>query len=321
MSALTSGGFWAFVGVVAGIYTILSLGLQVQFGFTGLLNFGQVAFMAIGAYTMAILVVKEGWSTWLAAPLGVAVAAVAGVLLGLPSLRLRSDYFAIVTIAFSEIVRYVATNEDALTGGSQGTIALGKVGEAAQYNVQWSGFQSWVQARLHLGSKDTAMLVIVWAVALVLLTLVWLAVRTPWGRVLRAIREDEDAAASLGKNTFAYKLQALALGAALGGVAGLFYAWQFSFFSPDDFQPLLTFFAWMILILGGTGRVFAVPVGALVFGFLFAGTRFLDFRPLSYLDSADRAYVRLIIIGLVILGLVMWRPQGILGKRDEMVLE
>jgi branched-chain amino acid transport system permease protein len=321
MSALSSGGFWAFVGVVAGIYTILALGLQVQFGFTGLLNFGQVAFMAIGAYAMAILVVKEGWSTWLAAPLGVAVAAAAGVLLGLPSLRLRSDYFAIVTIAFSEIIRYVATNEDALTGGSQGTIALGKVGEAAQYNVQWSGFQSWVQARLHLGSKDAAMLVIVWAVALVLLTLVWLAVRTPWGRVLRAIREDEDTAASLGKNTFSYKLQALALGAALGGVAGLFYAWQFSFFSPDDFQPLLTFFAWMILILGGTGRVFAVPVGALVFGFLFAGTRFLDFRPLSYLDSADRAYVRLIIIGLVILALVVWRPQGILGKRDEMVLE
>jgi branched-chain amino acid transport system permease protein len=321
MSALSSGGFWAFVGVVAGIYTILSLGLQVQFGFTGLLNFGQVAFMAIGAYTMAILVVKEGWSTWLAAPLGVAVAAAAGVLLGLPSLRLRSDYFAIVTIAFSEIIRYVATNEDALTGGSQGTIALGKVGEAAQYNVQWAGFQSWVQARLHLGSKDAAMLVIVWVVALCLLTLVWLAVRTPWGRVLRAIREDEDTAASLGKNTFSYKLQALALGAALGGVAGLFYAWQFSFFSPDDFQPLLTFFAWMILILGGTGRVFAVPVGALVFGFLFAGTRFLDFRPLSYLDSADRAYVRLVIIGLVILALVVWRPQGILGKRDEMVLE
>jgi branched-chain amino acid transport system permease protein len=321
VSALSSSGFWTFVGVVAGIYTILALGLQVQFGFAGLLNFGQVAFMAIGAYTMAILVVKEGWSTWLAAPLGIAAAAVAGLLLGLPSLRLRSDYFAIVTIAFSEIVRYVATNEDALTGGSQGTIALGKVGTAAQYNEEWSRFQGWVQAHLHLGSKDAAMLVIVWAVALCLLTLVWLAVRTPWGRVLRAIREDEDTAASLGKNTFSYKLQALALGAALGGVAGLFYAWQFSFFSPDDFQPLLTFFAWMILILGGTGRVFAVPVGALVFGFLFAGTRFLEFRPLSYLDSADRAYVRLILIGLAILALVVWRPQGILGKRDEMVLE
>jgi ABC-type branched-subunit amino acid transport system permease subunit len=321
VNALASGGFWAFVGVVAGIYTIFALGLQLQFGFAGLLNFGQVAFMAVGAYTMAILVVKEGWSTWLAAPLALAAAAVAGLLLGLPALRLRSDYFAIVTIAFSEIVRYVATNEDALTGGSQGTIALGKVGSAAEYNGQWTRFQDWVQGRLHLTSKDTAMLVIVWVVALALLTLVWLAVRTPWGRVLRAIREDEDAAASLGKNVLAYKLQALALGAALAGIAGLFYAWQFSFFSPDDFQPLLTFFAWMIVILGGLGRVWAVPVGAAVFGFLFAGTRFLDFRPLSSLDSADRAYLRLIIIGLVIIGLVLVRPQGILGKRDEMVLE
>jgi branched-chain amino acid transport system permease protein len=277
--------------------------------------------MAIGAYAMAILVVKEGWSTWLAAPLAVAAAAVGGVLLGLPSLRLRADYFAIVTIAFSEIVRYVATNETSLTGGSQGTIALGKVGEAAQYNGQWERFQSWVQARLHLSAKDAAMLVIVWAVALVLLALVWLAVRTPWGRVLRAIREDEDAAASVGRNVLAYKLQALAVGAALAGVAGLFYAWQFSFFSPDDFQPLLTFFGWMIVILGGLGRVWSVPVGASVFGFLFAGTRFLDFRPLSYLDSADRAYLRLIVIGLVIVGLVLLRPQGILGKREEMVLE
>jgi branched-chain amino acid transport system permease protein len=320
MSALASADFWAFVGVVAGIYTILALGLQLEFGFTGLLNFGQVAFMAIGAYTMAILVVKAGWSTWLAAPLAVAASALAGVLLGLPSVRLRADYFAIVTIAFSEIVRYIAMNEQSLTGGSQGTIALGDVGEAAQYNGQWERFQGWVEARLHV-SNDVAMLVIVWLVAILLLALVWLAVRTPWGRVLRAIREDEDAAASLGKNAFSYKLQALAIGSALGGVAGLFYAWQFSFFSPDDFQPLLTFFAWMIVILGGVGRVWAVPVGALVFGFLFAGTRFLDFAPLSYLDSAERAYVRLMIIGLAIIALVVLRPQGLLGRRDEMVLE
>ena len=320
MSALASGDFWAFVGVVAGIYTILALGLQLEFGFTGLLNFGQVAFMAIGAYTMAILVVKEGLSTWLAAPLAVGAAALAGVLLGLPSVRLRADYFAIVTIAFSEIVRYVAMNEQSLTGGSQGTVALGRVGEAAQYNGQWERFQAWVQGVLH-ASNDVAMLVIVWVVAVALLALVWLAVRTPWGRVLRAIREDEDAAASLGKNAFAYKLQSLALGSALGGVAGLFYAWQFSFFSPDDFEPLLTFFAWMIVILGGLGRVWAVPVGALVFGFLFAGTRFLDFAPLSYLDSAERAYVRLIVIGLAIIALVVLRPQGLLGRRDEMVLE
>ena len=137
--------------------------------------------MAIGAYTMAILVVKEGWSTWLAAPLAVAAAAAAGVLLGLPSLRLRADYFAIVTIAFSEIVRYVATNEQSLTGGSQGTIALGKVGEAAQYNGQWERFQPRVQGLLaslerRRDARDRL------GVAVVLLALVWLAVRTPWGR-------------------------------------------------------------------------------------------------------------------------------------------
>jgi len=321
MSALVSGEFWAFVGVVAGIYTILALGLQLQFGLTGLLNFGQVAFMAIGAYTMAILVVKEGLSMWLAAPLAIAAAATAGLLLGIPSLRLRADYFAIVTIAFSEIVRYVATNEQSLTGGSQGTIALGNVTQAAQYNAQWENFQARVGSWLHIGSKDVTMLLLVWATAVVLLTVTWLAVRTPWGRVLRAIREDEDAAASLGKNVLVYKLQVLALGSALAGVAGLFYAWQFSFFSPDDFQPLLTFFAWMIVILGGLSRIWAVPVGAAVFGFLFAATRFLDFQPLSSLDSADRAYVRLIVIGLVIIGLVVFRPQGILGRREEMVLE
>jgi ABC-type branched-subunit amino acid transport system permease subunit len=321
MSVLASGNFWAFVGVVAGIYTILALGLQVQFGFAGLLNFGQVAFMAIGAYTMAILVVKEGWSMWLAAPLSVGAAAAGGLLLGLPTLRLRADYFAIVTIAFSEIVRYVATNEETLTGGSQGTIALGKVGTAAQYNGQWDRFQNHVQHTLGFGSRDATMLVIVWVSALILLTATWLALRTPWGRVLRSIRDDEDAAASLGKNVFAYKLQALALGAALAGVAGLFYAWQFSFFSPDDFEPLLTFFAWMILLLGGVGRVWAVPVGALVFGLIFAGTRFLSFAPFSWFASDERAYLRLMIIGLIILVLVVLRPQGLLGNKREMVLE
>ena len=321
MSALASGEFWAFVGVVAGIYTILALGLQLQFGLTGLLNFGQVAFMAIGAYTMAILVVKEGLSMWLAAPAAIGAAAAAGLLLGIPTLRLRADYFAIVTIAFSEIVRYIATNQQSLTGGSQGTIALGSVTNASQYNDEWQRFQTRVGDWLHIGSKDVTMLILVWVVAAALLTFTWLAARTPWGRVLRAIREDEDAAASLGKNVLAYKLQVLAIGSAFGGIAGLFYAWQFSFFSPDDFQPLLTFFAWMIVILGGLGRIWAVPVGAAVFGFLFAGTRFLDFQPLSSLDSPQRAYLRLIVIGLVIIGLVVFRPQGILGRRDEMVLE
>jgi branched-chain amino acid transport system permease protein len=321
MSTLASGGFWAFVFVIAGIYTIFALGLQVQFGFAGLLNFGQVGFMAIGAYTMAIIVVKEQWSLWLAAPLAVAAAAAAGLLVGLPTLRLRADYFAIVTIAFSEIVRYVATNDDSLTGGAQGTINLRGTGVAAQYDGEWQRFQSHVQKFLGLGSSDATMLVIVWGVAAVLLALTWTALRTPWGRVLRSIREDEDVAESLGKNVFAYKLQVLAVGAAFAGVAGLFYAWEFSFFSPDDFEPLVTFFAWMIVLLGGLGRVWSVPVGAVLFGVIFAGTRFFDFAPFSYFGSADRAYLRLMVIGVIIVLTVLLRPQGILGKREEMVLE
>jgi ABC-type branched-subunit amino acid transport system permease subunit len=165
------------------------------------------------------------------------------------------------------------------------------------------------------------MLLVVWLVALAGCTGLWAAGRTPWGRVLRAIREDEDAAAALGKNVFAFKLQALALGSALAGLAGCFFAWQFSFFSPDDFAPLVTFFAWMIVILGGPGRFFAVPAGALLFGVLFAGTRFFDFAPFSWFDSAERAYLRLLLIGLAIIGLVLFRPQGILGRREELVLE
>jgi ABC-type branched-subunit amino acid transport system permease subunit len=326
VSTIASLQFWAFVGVIAGIYTILALGLQVQFGYTGLLNFGHAAFMAVGAYTMAILVVKTGWPLWGASLAAIATAMVVGLLLGLPTLRLRTDYLAITTIAFAEIVRYVAINEQSLTGGPVGTIALAGPGEAASYNRDWLEFQGRVQEALEplLGenaTKDVTMLVIVWTVALVLLVAVEAMVRTPWGRVLKSIREDEDAVSALGKNVFAFKLQAMAVGAALAAIAGLFFAFQFSFFSPGDFDPLVTFFAYTIVILGGTARTWAVPVGALVFAFVFAGTRFFDFAPFSLLDSAERAYVRLIVIGLVLIGLVLFRPQGLLGKREEMVLE
>jgi len=326
LSTIASLQFWAFVGVIAGIYTILALGLQVQFGFTGLLNFGHAAFMAVGAYTMAILVVKAGWPLWGASLAAIAVAIGFGLLLGLPTLRLRADYLAITTIAFAEIVRYVAINAQGLTGGPVGTIALAGPGEAASYNRDWLEFQRSVQDGLEVvigenATRDVTMLVLVWAVALVLLVVVEAAVRTPWGRVLKSIRDDEDAASALGKNVFAYKLQALAVGAALAAIAGLFFAFQFSFFSPGDFDPLVTFFAYTIVILGGTARNWAVPVGAVLFGVIFAGTRFFDFPPFSLLDSGERAYVRLIVIGLVLIGLVLFRPQGLLGKREEMVLE
>jgi len=200
MSILASGEFWAFVGVMAGIYTLLTLGLQVQFGLAGLLNFGQVGFMAIGAYTMAILVAKEGWSMWLATPLAIGAAALAGVLVGLPTLRLRGDYFAIVTIAFGEIVRYVALNEEDLTGGPQGTLDIGGPDAPASYNDDWLAFQGTVQDALSsvFGdvTKDVTMLAIVWTVAIVLIGL-----RVPLSR----FRE-------LGLETLVLTVVALAVG-------------------------------------------------------------------------------------------------------------
>jgi branched-chain amino acid transport system permease protein len=321
-SIFTSVDFWTFVGVVAGIFTIFALGLQVQFGFAGLLNFGHVAFMAVGAYTMAILVVKVGWPMWASAVAAIGLAMAVGVLIGLPTVRLRADFLAIATIAFGEIVRLIALNESDLTGGPQGTINLKGAGTAASFNAEWLSFQNtvqdWLEKALGEVSRDQTMLVIIWTVVVLVILLLQFLVHSPWGRVLRSIREDEDAASALGKNVFAYKLQALALGAALGAVAGLFFAFQFSFFSPQDFDPLTTFFAWIIVILGGTGRNWAVPVGAVVFGVIFAGTRFAD---IPFFDSADQAFLRLIIIGLILIALMAFRPQGLFGKREEMILE
>jgi branched-chain amino acid transport system permease protein len=319
-------GFWTFVGVVAGIYTIFALGLQVQYGYAGLLNFGHVAFMAIAAYATAILTVRVGLPEWLAALAGVAGAVAASLLVGLTTPRLRADYFAIMTISVSEIVRYLLLNRADLTGGPEGTIALLGRGQAAAFNTQWEGWLSgthdWLDATTGLAvGRDTLMLVLIWMAAAAALALTKRVVSTPWGRLLRSIREDEDAAEALGKHAFARKLQALALGSGLAGVAGVLYALQFSFFTPDDFEPLITFFAWIILILGGTARVAAVPVGAVLFGVLFAGTRFFGFWPLALLDSAGRAYLRLVIIGLLLIGFMYFRPQGLLGRRQEMLLE
>ena len=327
MSDLFNVAFWTFVGIEAGIYTIFALGLQIQFGFTGLLNFGHAAFMAIGAYTMAILVVKGDLPLWAASLIGIGAAMLFGLLIGLPTLRLRADYLAITTIAFAEIIRYIALNETALTGGPQGTVALAGGEGIGFYNTSWQTFQSGVQDVVEkvfpgpLGrDPNFTMLLIMWVVVLALLVVAHHAVRSPWGRVLRSIREDEDAAAALGKDPFNYKLQSLVIGAAIGAIAGLFYAYQFSFFSPPDFAPLTTFFAYVIVILGGIGRVWAVPVASVIFSVIFAGTRFFTFPPFSYLSSANRAYVRLIIIGLILIGLMAFRPQGLYGRKEELTI-
>lgn len=318
--------FWLFVVATAGIYTIFSLGLLVQFGVAGLPNFGNGAFMAVSAYTMAIAIVRFDFPMWLAAPLGIGAAVLFGLLLAIPTVRLRTDYLAVATIAAGEIVRFFALNMQEVTGGAAGTVNLLGPGVAADYNSEWLRFQTMVRGVLSsiAGTRvtsDTAFIAIVWPTAILLLLGTWLMVRSPWGRTLRAMREDEVAVAALGKDVFKYKLQAFSVGAALAGLGGLFLAWQVSTFTPDDFRPTLTFYAFVIVILGGKTNVWAVPVGAFLFAVIFAGTRFLDFWPLSLFSSGDRAYLRLIFVGLALIGLVVWRPQGIFGNRKEDALE
>jgi branched-chain amino acid transport system permease protein len=320
--------FWTFVVVIAGIYTIFALGLYVQYALAGLPNFGHVAFAALAAYTMAILVIRLDLNLAIAALAGLLVAVVFSLVLGIPSLRLRADYLAIATIAGGEIVRYLALNMQGLTGGPLGSIGMLGPSKLAQYNQPWDAFLRRIVDALEqippmapLASRDFAMLLVVWPLALALLVIFWLMVRSPWGRVLRAIREDEAAAAAVGKNVFRAKLQVLVLGALLGGLSGLLLAWQIGIITPDDYQPTFTFYAYLILILGGTTRIWAIPFGALLFGLLYSGTRFLNVYPLSLFDSGERAYLRLILVGLLLIVLMAVRPQGLLGNRRELLLQ
>jgi branched-chain amino acid transport system permease protein len=319
-------GFWTFVAVIAGIYTIFTLGLYLQYSLTGLPNFGHVAFMALAAYTMALVVIRLELPLPLAALAGLAIAVGFGLILGVPSLRLRADYLAIVTVAGGEMVRYLALNMQGLTGGPLGSIGMLGPSNLAQYNAGWDRFVASITDRLSgtfladVASRDLSMLLIVWSIVLVAFFIMWLMVRSPWGRVLRSIREDEAAAEAVGKNVFRFKMQALILGAIFGGVAGLLLAWQIGMFTPDDYQPTFTFYAYLILILGGTTKLWAIPFGAILFGLLYSGTRFLDFFPLSLFDSGERAYLRLMVVGLLLIALMALRPQGLLGDRRELLL-
>ena len=310
-SSFTSADFWIGVGVLAGIYGIFTLGLQLNVGYTGIFNFGQAGFMAIGAYTAGILTVKESWPIWAAIIAGTLAAMTAGVLIGLPSLRLRADYFAITTIAFSEIIRLVAQNARGLTGGNQGLLGFDNA-----WNDVSIQMNDWFD-KIGLGGYALLpLLVLTWLGFAVLLVTVRLLTNSPWGRVLRAIREDEDAAQALGKNTFSYKLQSLALGAAFGAIAGYLLAFDLAFLVPTSFEPTFTFLGYTILILGGVASYTGVALGAVVLWALLEATRFLDL-PIA---SEKVAAIRFMLVGFLLIVLVAFRPQGALGKREEMVL-
>jgi branched-chain amino acid transport system permease protein len=310
-AAFGHADFWLGAGVVAGIYAVFTLGLQVNVGFTGILNFGQAGFMAIGAYAMGILILRYHWSPWAALPAATAVAVVAGLLVGIPALRLSPDYLAMATIAGAQIVQIAAQNGGSFTGGNNGLLG---------FDARWQTIQLWMLGKLGkigLGEQYALPLFLVtWATFAVCLLVMRTLQSTPWGRVLRAIREDEDAAAALGKNVFVYKLQSLALAAALGAIAGYLISLNISLVYPQAFSADFTFIGFAVLVLGGVASYVGVAVGSLLLWFVFEALRFVQL-PLA----ADKvAALQLLLVGLVIVLVMVLRPQGLLGKREEMVI-
>lgn len=318
--AFTDLGFWSGVLVVAGIYAVVTLGLQLNVGFTGIVNFGQAGFMAVGGYSMAILVLEGGLSFWLALPLAVLITMGFGLLIGLPSLRLRGDYFAIVTLAMAEVVRLVAQNARDLTGGNKGLYCEFEGVNQTCFDDAWRSVSDSMLGFFENFWSDPEpllpLLIVIWVtVAIGVVALTHLQ-GTPWGRVLRAVREDEDATRALGKNTLLYKLQSLMISALLGALAGFFLALFLATIHPDDYEPIVTFFAFGVLILGGLASYKGVVVGAILLWTLLEGTRFVEL-PIS---EEKTAALRFAIVGAVLIGLMAFRPQGLFGKREEMVL-
>jgi branched-chain amino acid transport system permease protein len=314
--------FLISIGVLAGIYALVALGLQLNVGFTGIVNFGQAGFMAIGAYTMAILVLDAGFSFWLAVPCSILVTMAFGLIIGLPSLRLRADYFAIATLAMAEVVRLFAQNARSLTGGNQGLFCA-EDDPSNCYPNAWNdvsdSINEWISNFWADPPSLLPLLLVVWAFVLVSMFVLQRITYTPWGRVLRAIREDEDAARALGKNTLVFKLQSLLIAAVLGALAGLFLALNLKTLHPTEFEPLVTFFAYAVLILGGLANYRGVAIGALLFWFVLEGTRYIDLPEDPFTETRIAA-LRLAITGALLIGLMAFRPQGLFGKKEEMVL-
>jgi len=286
---------------LAAIFALFSLGLNLQWGFAGLVNFGHVAFMTLGAYT-TVLLSLHGVPWFLAILAGAAVAGLLGLIIGSTTLKLREDYLGIVTIGVSEMVRLVVNNEEQLTKGTKGVYG---------YELPLANL---VSVDLY---PITLMVLILVVLGVIYWQLEWL-VRSPWGRVLKAIREDEEVVKAMGKDVFWYKLQAFTIGGGIGGLAGAFYAWQLTTIYPDNFLPLLTFQAWTIVTIGGAGSNKGVLLGALIFQLYNVLPRFLPEQIRA--DGGRFEALQLMLIGLTLIILMMWRPQGIMGKKDELTL-
>jgi neutral amino acid transport system permease protein len=331
------------IGPTMLVYALGAIGLNLQFGYTGLLNFGQAAFAAMGAYGLALTVASFDLPFWWGIVVGLLAAVVMALLLGIPTLRLRADYLAIVTIAAAEIVRRLAraTTWSETTGGSDGMRGFSEGFFAMKPwsdDATWSFlFVSMERGRLTVdfgivdfqySDRDLWIMVVGWCLVLFFLGVMGLLVHSPWGRVLKGIREDEEAVRSLGKNVFAYKMQALIFGGIIGAFAGFLFALSRANVQPDTFTTDFTFYFYVVLILGGAARLFGPVLGAALFWFLYnLFTQGLnqairaDVIPSSVLDATQVGPLVFFLLGLGMVLLLIFRPQGLIGNRKELMFD
>lgn len=317
------------LGPAVVVYALAAIGLNVQFGYTGLLNFGQAAFAGLGAYGLAFGVVTLGWPFWPSVLAGLAAAVLLGVLLGVSTLRLRADYLAIATVAAAEALRRLAKSVELRewTGGAEGLRGFAGTFREYGYSLGVEASDNIRTGPFFFTGTDIWVMIVGWSLVAVCLVVVWLAMRSPWGRVLKAIREDEDAVRSLGKNAFSYKIQALVLGGVIGAIAGFIQAVRVGNVSPDQFHTTFTFYAYAMLILGGAARVFGPVLGAALFWGLFNFlTQFLGevarrgYLPDGLLEVRQVGPLVFVLLGVGIIALLIFRPQGVLGDRREISL-
>jgi branched-chain amino acid transport system permease protein len=272
-----------------GMFVLMALGLNIVVGKSGLLDLGYIAFFAIGAYSQAILSTFFGWSTWVILPFGIGFAMFSGLLLGLPALRLRGDYLAIITLGFGEIVRIVALNLE-VTGGPSGIAGIPNP----------PGFFGLKFDIMHPQN-------FFWVVLVLILLTIWMirrfTVRRP-GRAWEAIRQDEDVAELMGVNTLVYKLWSFVIGAAVGGAAGVIFASKVMVISPDMFKFDISIFILACVVFGGIGNIWGVVLGASILAYLPERIRFLA-------DS------RQLVFGLVLVLMMNLRPDGLLPRKKR----
>lgn len=319
-TAILSNTAQGFLSPATMAFALAALGLAMHFGFAGLLNFGIAGFMAIGAYGYAISVLIFGFEWWAGVLVSLAASVVFALILGIPTLRLRGDYLAIVTIAAAEILRllFLTTAFDDVTGGADGLSGYHNSFRAANpFPVGSYGFGPWTYNNIELWVLVVGLIALIICVFVLLLL-----IKSPWGRVIKGIREDEDAVRALGKNVFAYKMQALIIGGLFGSMGGVIYALPSSI-NPGVYVTSLTFFVWTALLLGGAATIFGPALGAVIFWVLqsFLSNvlpELVQSGLLPFISSIQSSTIRFILVGVGLMLLVIYRPQGILGNKKEL---